>query len=415
MNSAYRGAGDRLRIIVLGYIVRGPLGGMTWHHLQYVMGLRDLGYDVHFVEDSGDASWCCYDPTRNITGIDPSYGLRFATNTFEKVGLGDCWAYYDAHTSHWLGPCANRILDIFRSADLLLNLSGANPIRPWLMKIPLRVLIETDPVFTQIRHLTDHVARDLALQHTSFLTFGENIDSNQCTMPSDGLPWQATRQPIVLDAWPVTPGPAQGKFTTVMQWDSYPAREYNGLRYGMKSDSFGPYINLPGKTNSIFELAVGSPTAPRTLLRSKGWLVRNPLEPTLDPWTYQRYIEQSKAEFAIAKHGYVVSRSGWFSERSAAYLASGRPVVTQETGFSDWLKTDSGVIPFNTSEEALAAIDEVNAHYEFHCRAARDIAEAYFDARQVLYHVLECAMNPTSFSATSAQPLSASQSRPVPS
>jgi len=383
----------RLRIIVLGYIVRGPLGGLVWHHLQYIMGLADLGHDVYFVEDSGDSLWCCYDPTRHITDTDPTYGLQLAKRTFERVGLGERWAYYDAHTSHWLGPCAERILSICATADLVLNLGGVASLRPWVMQIPVRALIDTDPVFTQIQHLTNSVIRNQALHHTAFLSFGENIGRNQCAIPTDGLPWQPTRQPICLDAWPMTVGTVQGKFTTVMQWESYAAPEYGKIRYGMKSDSFGPYIDLPQRTGAILELAVGSPTAPRALLVSEGWEVRNPLEVALDPWTYQHYIHQSKAEFTVAKHGYVISRSGWFSERSAAYLASGRPVVTQETGFSDWLEVGFGVMPFTTPEEALEAIEEVNARYEFHCQAARAIAEEYFDARKVLTHLIEYVMN----------------------
>lgn len=382
---------SRARIIILGYIVRGPLGGLAWHHLQYVLGLSGLGHDVYFIEDSDDYP-SCYDPIRNIMDTDPTYGLRFAAHTFERVGLGDRWVYYDAHTSRWLGPCADRILDICAWADLLLNLSGVNPLRPWLMEIPVRAFVDTDPVFTQIRHLTDPAALNLAKQHTAFLSFGENVGQLRSAIPDDGLRWQATRQPIVLDAWPLTPGPVQGKFTTVMQWDSYPMREYNGRRYGMKSDSFAPYMDLPEQVGHIFELAVGSPSAPRTLLYSHGWAVLNPLEPTRDPWTYQRYIQQSKAEFSVAKHGYVVSRSGWFSDRSAAYLASGRPVVIQDTGFSEWLETGGGVIAFNTPEEAIGGIELINSRYEFHCRAARAVAEEYFDARKVLPHLLECAL-----------------------
>ena len=393
MSLASRSSSDRLRIIVLGYIVRCPLGGMAWHHLQYVMGLAQLGHDVYFVEDSDDRPWCCYDPARGVTDTDPTYGLQFATRTFKRVGLGDRWAYHDAHTSGWFGPGADHILDICAGADLLLNLSCANPLRPWLMEIPVRTLIDTDPVFTQIRNLTDPVRRTRSCQHTTFLSFGENIGLRRSAIPDDGLPWQATRQPVVLDAWPVTPGPTNGKFTTVMQWDSYSAREHHGRRYGMKSDSFGPYMHLPEEAGRIFELAVSSRSTPRPLLRSKGWVVRNSLEPTRDPWTYQCYLQQSKAEFSVAKHGYVISRSGWFSERSAAYLASGRPVLIQDTGFSDWLPRGAGVIPFSTPEEALAGVEEINSRYEFHCRAARALAEAYFDARNVLSRLLACAMN----------------------
>jgi len=155
-------------------------------------------------------------------------------------------------------------------------------------------------------------------------------------------------------------------------------------------------MHLPEQARRLFELAVGGTEAPRELLRSKGWEVCNPLEPTRNPWTYQRYIQQSKAEFSVAKHTYVSTRCGWFSDRSAAYLASGRPVVVQETGFSDWLQAGSGVIPFNTPEQALAGIEELESRYQFHCRAARSVAEEYFDACKVLTHLLECAMNPAS-------------------
>lgn len=382
---------SHLRIIVLGYIVRGPLGGMAWYNLQYLMGLTRLGHEVYFVEDSDDYP-SCYDPARGFTDTDPTYGLQFATHTFKRIGLGDRWAYYDAHTSRWLGPCADRILDICATADLLLNIGGVNPLRPWFMQIPARTFIDSDPVFIQIRHLTDPAARNLAKQHTAFLSCAENIGLNRSAIPNDGLPWQATRSPIVLDAWPATPAPAQGKFTTVMQWESYPAQEYGGVRYGMKSDSFEPYMNFPEKAGRIFELAVSGSSTPIALLDSKGWVVCEP--PTQNPWTYQHYIQQSKAEFSVAKHGYVVSRSGWFSERSACYLASGRPVLIQDTGFSDWLQTGAGAISFSTPEEALAGIEEINSRYEFHCQAARAIAEEYFDARKVLPRLIECAMNP---------------------
>ncbi len=383
---------NRLCIIVMGYLIRGPVGGMAWHHLQYVVGLDRVGYDVYFLEDSEDYP-ACYDPSRDLTDTDPSYGLAFAQRTFKRLGLGERWAYHDAHTSRWHGPCSDRIFKICSKADLLLNLSGANPLRRWFEEVPVRALIDTDPAFTQIRHLKDSASWSEASKHTAFLTFGENITMDSSAIPDDGLPWETTRQPILLDIWPFVPAPSQGKYTTVMLWDSYPAVEYNGLCYGMKSDSFKPYLDLPVSAGNIFELAVGSPSAPKDLLRSKGWLLCNPLEVARDPWTYQRYIQRSKAEFSVAKHGYAVSRSGWFSERSAAYLASGRPVVTQDTGFSEWLQTGSGVFPFSSLGEALAGIEDINSRYDFHCRAARAIAEEYFDARKVLPRLIECAMN----------------------
>lgn len=382
--------GNRLRIVVLGYIVRGPLGGLAWHHLQYVKGLANLGHDVVFIEDSDDYP-SCYDPTREVVDADPAYGLKFAQQAFRGIGLNDRWAFHDAHANTWHGPLASSFLNSSIEADVILNVSGVNPMRPWMMNIPNRVLIDTDPVFTQIKHLTDPTARCLAEQHTAFFTFGENYESNGASIPVDGLPWKPTRQPIVLNAWPVTPAPHDGRITTVMQWDSYATATYNGRHFGMKSASFAPFIDLPAcvGTTMEMELAIGSVSAPRDELRAHGWHVRNPVSVTRDPWTYQQYIQDSRAEFTVAKHGYVVSRSGWFSERSAAYLASGRPVVTQETGFSDWLKVDRGLLSFSTPDDACAALSEVNDHYDLHVRAAREIVEEYFAAEKVLGNLID--------------------------
>ncbi len=395
----------RLRIVVLGYVVRGPLGGLAWHHLQYVLGLAKLGHDVYFVEDSDDYP-ACYDPSRGVTDMDPSYGLSFAERAFARLGLGERWAYHDAHTARWLGPAATRAREVCASADVVMNISGVNPLRPWFTGVPIRVLVDTDPAFTQIRHLGDAPARELARAHTAFFTFGENVGqrpshtSRDCRsdpsgvtegLPDDGFPWQPTRQPIVLDAWPVTPGPVDGAYTTVMQWDSYQSRDYAGQTYGMKSRSFGPYAGLPARVASTLEIALGSPTAPRAELTARGWSIRDPLEVTLDPWTYQAYIRASKAEFSVAKHGYVLSWSGWFSERSACYLASGRPVVVQDSGFSSWLPSGAGVVAFDTPDGAVAAIEAVDADYDGHCRAARDVAEAYFESGAVLSELLERA------------------------
>jgi hypothetical protein len=179
-------ASSRVRIVVLGYIVRGPLGGLAWHHLQYVMGLSRLGHDVYFFEDSGDSQWCCYDADRHVTDSDPTYGLRFTHEAFRSVDVGDRWAYYDAHADCWHGPAAHRREEIFRTADLLLDISGVNTIRPWYDRVPRRALIDTDPAFTQIRHLTEPVALRDALWHTDFFSFGENIEGGMSSVPADG-------------------------------------------------------------------------------------------------------------------------------------------------------------------------------------------------------------------------------------
>lgn len=386
---------DRLRIVVLGYVVRCPLGGMAWHYMQYAMGLAELGHDVLYVEDSEDHAWSCYDPRQHEQGIDPAYGLAFAADAFTRVGLGERWAYFDAHTRRWLGAAAEGAEAFCRTADVVLNVSGANPLRPWLERAPCRVFIDTDPAFEQIRQLTVGRRALRAAQHNVFFTFGENIGLPSCRVPHDGLPWQPTRQPIVLAAWPVAAIPRGAPLTSVLQWDSYESREHDGVRYGMKSESFGTFAELPRAVPVELRLALGSRNAPREELRRLGWQLCDPLATTRDPWVYRSFLQASLGEFSVAKHGYVVSDCGWFSERSAAYLASGRPVVAQDTGFSRWLETGRGVFAVRDLDAAIAAVAAVVADPAGHGAAARELAEHHFDARIVLADLLERARRAT--------------------
>jgi len=379
-----------LRIIVLGYVVRGPVGGIVAYHLNYLLGLVSLGHDVYFLEDSDDYP-SCYDPSRQTTDFDPSYGLRFAAASFERAGLGDRWAYYDAHRTQWHGPCGGRVAELCASADLLLDVAGVNPMRPWLTEIPARALIDLDPVFTQIRHLNDSAARRRALQHTSFFTLAENFGTPGCTVPADGLPWQPTRQPLAPGLWHASPPPSNGRFTTVMQWESYAAQEHDGVRYGLKAQSFEPFLDLPARTGDIFELAVGGLPHALEPLRRNGWCLRDPIEVSRDLDRYLDFIRSSAGEFGIAKHAYVVSRSGWFSDRSLAYLANGRPVLVQDTGWSDWLPTGLGVIAFATPDQAATGIDQIRTRPVAHARAAQEMAREYFGADKILPALLEHA------------------------
>ena len=382
-----RRATPGLRVLVLGYLVRGPLGGIAWHYLQYVAGLSRLGHDVFFVEDSVDYP-SCYDPVRNVTDADPTYGLAFAARSFECLGLEQRWAYYDAHQDRWFGPAGQSAHALCETADVVLNVSGVNPIRRWTANVPTRVLVDTDPGFTQIRHLTEPTARARANQHTAFLSFGENIGRPGCAVPDDGFPWLPTRQPVVMDAWRLSCGSRHHPLTTVMQWDSYRSQTHDGVRYGMKADSFGPYLDLPARTGETFTIALGGSRAIQESLADHGWTIVDSRLPTSDPWTYQNFIAQSKAEFSVAKHGYVVGQTGWFSERSAAYLASGRPVVGQDTGFTRWLHADGGVLAFTNLEEAVEQVETLNRSYERQCAAARDVAHEYFDSDKVLSDLL---------------------------
>jgi hypothetical protein len=272
---------------------------------------------------------------------------------------------------------------------LLINVSGVNPLRDWTKEIPRRILIDTDPVFTQIRHLTDPSAKHRAKQHNLFFSFGERISSGESSVPSDGFPWQATRQPVVMDCWKAVPAPSKKRFTTVMQWQSYPAVQYHGKRFGLKADSFEQFLDLPSRIDGTLELALGSSSAPREELRSRGWQLVNPLEITRDLWTYQDYIKRSTAEFSVAKQGYVTTNSGWFSERSACYLASGRPVVLQDTGFSRFLPGGFGLHSFHDIASAVAAIESIMSHYLRQCESAREIAYEFFNSDFVLNNLFE--------------------------
>ncbi len=379
-----------MRIIVLGYIVRGPMGGLAWHHLQYVLGLKQMGHDVLFLEDSDDYA-CCYNPETFESSTDPKYGLNFLKKIFDSCNLRNNWAYYDDHTGSWNGQSKMEVLSFCRSADLVINLSGVNPLRDWWTSVPIRILVDTDPAFTQIKHLTDNKALEVARAHTHFATFGENFGKSMCSIPDDGFSWQPTRQPLCIDLWNVSAPHAQANWTTVMQWDSYRQAEYAGKVYGMKSLSFSPFISLPGLTNEKLELALGSPNAPGIELMQQGWLISDPLEATLTPRVFQKYIANSKGEWSVAKHGYVMTKSGWFSERTLNYMASGKPVVIQDTGLSDIIPDTGGVLIFSNINEAKEQIERVNADYAMHCRQARKVAAHYFESGKVLQSLLSIA------------------------
>jgi hypothetical protein len=377
-----------LRIVVAGYIVGGPLGGLVWHHLQYVIGLCKLGHDILFVEDSDDYH-TCYNPETHEVSTDPGYGINFIQTIFSHFNIGDKWAYFNAHTNTWLGQPEERVKKHCADADIFLNLSGINPLREFFQKIPVRVFIDTDPVFTQIRHLTEPAAAKLAANHNRFFSFGENFGRNDCSIPDDRFLWKPTRQPLVPGMWNQSQGNEQSNWTTVMQWDSYKVRTYNGKNFGMKSASFDPYLKLPQRTHDLLQLAIGNTSAPKEKLLQAGWLLADPLAVTKTPASYQQFIKQSKGEWSVAKEGYVITKSGWFSERSIGYLASSRPVIVQDTGFSRFIQTGEGLLTFNNPEEAIAAIDKVNTNYNKHCKTARAMAEEYFRYDKVLPQLLQ--------------------------
>jgi hypothetical protein len=362
---------------------------MAWSPLQYVLGFAELGHDVYYLEDSDDYP-SCVNPVTGLIDTDPVYGLTFADEAFNRLGMGTRWAYYDAHADKWHGPVGARMLELCRTADVLLNVAALNPLRPWMDKIPHKVMIDGESVFTQLRHLTKPADRLRAEQHTAFFTLAENYGKDGCTVPSDGFPWLTTRHPIALSAWPEMPGRPKGKFTSVLSWESVPPIEYKGLYYGMKSTAFDNYRSLPELVGPVFDLAISN--CPRDFFSEDGWRIRTGLEMrsvVRDPWSYQNFIRDSKGEFCINRHGFAVTWSGWFAERSIAYLATGRPVMALDTGFSAVLPTGDGLFAFASPDAVRDAVENIESAYEYHCHKARELAVEYFDAKKVLSAMLD--------------------------
>jgi hypothetical protein len=315
---------------------------------------------------------------------DPSYGLTYLLSLLRPHGLEDSWCYLaEDGTSH--GMPRERLAQLCRECDVYFNLSGINWI-PELEDCRHRVLVDTDPVFTQIG---GHGLGGPFYRYHTLFTYGENVHRPGCEMPTGEARWLPTRQPVVLDLWPVRTSDPDAPYTTVINWSAYGDREHQGRVYGQKDREFEPFFSLPRKTGEDMEMTINGPVAVRERLADGGWRLANPSEVTRTPWTYQQYLRASRAEFGVAKHGYVSTQCGWFSDRSSAYLATGRPVVIQDTGFSRFLPCGAGLLAYRTPDEAIAAIQRLHEDYDEHCQAARSLAEKYFDARRVLTDLLE--------------------------
>jgi hypothetical protein len=384
---------SRLRIIVTGLIAQYPLGGVTWDYIQYVIGLARLGHDVFYIEDTGQ--WP-YSPAEDGLTDNPSYNIGVLQSVMERFGLGERWAYRFPRTGGWSGMGDTRRDEVVRSADLLINVSGTVAVPEHYRSVRRLAYIDTDPVFTQVKIARGQGdLRRVVDQHDVHFSFGECISAFE---PSTGHVWQPTRQPIVLDEWATGDPPARHVFTTVMNWTSYNPVEFRGARYGQKDEEFRKFIDLPAAVAPVtLELAVNAGRTKRTphhLLAHKGWRVVSPSEVCADLDAYRSYIQTSRAEWSIAKQAYVAGRSGWFSCRSACYLAAGRPVAVQDTAFDPAIPAGEGVIAFSTPDDAAAAVGEIAGDYDRHARAAREIAAACFDSYGILSQLVERAMAP---------------------
>ena len=390
---------------MLGIVGRMPLAGVAWQALHYVEGLRRLGHDVYYVEDTGD--WLSYDPKQNAVTDDCRYAVNYVSRLMHWCGLVDRWAYRAAaRGGRTFGLSDSEVSRLFERADALVNLCGATALRDEHLRVPVRIYLETDPVLPQIEVKQGRRRTiDLLGAHTHHFTFGENLGAPDCGVPIERFDYRATRQPVVLDWWPPRacipadghrPPPPSDRFTTISSWrQSGKDAESNGETYiWSKHVEFLKFIGLPRQTLQPLELALafkdGDAEAIK-LLTSYGWRIVDALALSKEIWPYREYILGSAGEFTVAKDQYVRLRSGWFSDRSACYLAAGKPVITQDTGFGNILPTGRGLFPFRTAEQILDALEQINADYEGHARAAREIAREYFAADGVLGSLLERA------------------------
>jgi hypothetical protein len=397
-----------MRIIVTGLIASYPLGGVSWDYVQYVKGLHLLGHEVFYLEDTGkwgDSSeergkWV-YNPQLGTFTEDCGFNLHYLEKVLAYVGpaMRRHWAFRSPK-GEYFGLTEKEIEKTCDEADLFVNISGCCLLRERYQGCCKKVYIDTDPLYTQFKLDAAHrgtatsdqaYSADSILKHDYFFTFGENIGDPSCRIPMCGLPWHKTRQPIVAQDWPFTFTPSARAFTTVMSWkseDTLPS--INGESYGGKNVEFMKFMNLPSRVLVPIEIALSGP-APLDQLRQNGWQVVDGYEKSVTMNAYRNHLGHSRGEWSIAKNVYVASRSGWFSTRSAAYLALGKPVVVQDTGFRRYLPIGCGLFAFSTLDEAVSAIERIESNYRLHCEAARTIAEEQFKSETVLTRLLHDA------------------------
>lgn len=372
-----------------GSIGRFPVGGHAWVDMQYLLGLRDLGCDVYYLEECGEGSWVYNWETEELV-TDLDYPTSYVKSCLDPIGFGHRWAYRAGDAC--VGMSVDDLRDICHEADLLII--RACPIDVWREEYcwpRRRIFVDSDPGFTQFKLNGGHSTLQLTIDNCDRLfTAGGRIGSDDCPIPTLGREWVPLPPPVYLPEWPMASNDDPTHFTSVMQWRSYDDIVHDGVRYGNKDVEFPKFIDLPQRTSQPFQMAATG-VLPETLA-DYGWEVVTGWKVVWSPESYREFVQQSRAEFGVAKHGYVATRGGWVSDRSCCYLASGRPVLVQDTGQSDWLPIGDGFLTFRDQRQALSGLDSINADYPKHCKAARKLAEEHFSADRVLSRMLEISV-----------------------
>jgi hypothetical protein len=386
-------------ILVSGALANKPLnGGEAWVRLNWVLGLRKLGFQVYFVEQIGRET--CVNEAGEITAFEDCLNLAYFKQVLDHFDLSGSAAllYADGQQTH--GLTYAEVLDLAAAADALINISGHLALRPFLRRLHRKVYIDIDPGFTQFWDAAGVMGAHLR-GHDFYFTIGEHIGTPACSIPTGGIAWRRTRQPVVLDEWQISkklPGRAPGeeeaiRFTTIASWRGpYGPVHYDGRTYGLKAHEFRKFVELPARAPGLFEIALDiHPAEERDLrlLRQHGWRLMDPRVVAADPIRFRRYVQTSHAEFSVAQGIYVDTESGWFSDRTVRYLASGKAALVQDTGFSRNLPVGEGLVAFRTLEQAILGAAQIGRDYDRHCLAARALAEEYFDSDKVLGRLIE--------------------------
>lgn len=385
----------RKKIVVMGFTAGCPIAGVIWQHIHYVVGLQRLGHEVYYIEDSARIP---YNPVTWEVTEDFTYAASVLERLAKQFGFEGRWGYCARYLPDH--PCAgmtkSEIVQLYRDADAILNVCGSQEFNEDLLQSDRILYVESDPGVEQIKiDKGNSDTCDYLAKHRSLFSFGENIGGCDFPVPLHGQRWFPTRQPVVTDLWRDDETPGMGIFTSIANWNTSGKKDidWKGDTYlWSKSLEFLKFADAPRCAGERFELATDiKDEATRQLFNRNGWRLTSPHEMSIDWDAYRRYIQRSKGEFTVAKDQYVRLKTGWFSDRSACYLAAGRPVITQETGFTRFYGGSEGLFAFTTMEEIVDAVKQIHSDYRRHSRAAREIAQEYFEAEKVLASLLDRA------------------------
>ncbi len=375
------------RIVLGSYMVHYPLGGMMSYVLQYLLGFQRLGHDVLFVEKAGYPN-ACFDPARGVMSDDCSYGVAAVGAMLAGWGLGDRWCFVDA-AGRYHGLSQRQVESALRTADVFVDMGTHGAWLEEAAQSGQRVLIDGEPAYTQMIMEKRLAAGDQLPEYDLYYTNGLNVGTASCTAPTAQRPWRHLVHPVMAGLFEVPPPPPDAPFTTIMNWQSHDRIEFKGAIYGQKDVEFDKFLGLPERAGAPMQIAVAGKEVPAQRLERSGWQVTDAHTMTVSLESFVRYIGASRGEFSVCKNVFVATNTGWFSDRSAAYLASGRPVVLQETGFSAHLPVGEGLFAVRTVDAAAGAIHEILENYEPHAQAAREIAREHLGADRVLGRFLD--------------------------